>query len=147
MIFAYINYGEFRGPCRSCGPKTREGRGIFNSKLMFLFRTASLTSSPSKPAMLGEWSLHSFPGLLRPRDAFTANTFALLNCLQLPSIAFISPTYLLPLPHQSVPAEHLLIGLIASKHEPKVGLLPSNRHLHQKRIWTTTTPNVRRTRS
>src|SRR5580698_5073708 len=88
--FCLYQLRKFRGPCRSCGPETREGRGIFNSKLMFLLRTASLTSSPSKPAMLGEWSLHSFPGLLRACDAFTTNTFALPNCLHF-SILFPLP--------------------------------------------------------
>src|SRR5277367_4029880 len=86
-IFAQPNYGSFAAHVESCGPETREGRGIFNSKLTFLLRTASLTSSPSKLAMLGEWSLHPFPGLLRARDAFTTNTFALLNCLHFSNLS------------------------------------------------------------
>jgi hypothetical protein len=49
---------------RMCGYEAREGRGIFNSKLILFLRTASLISSPSKLAMLGEWSLHPFPDLL-----------------------------------------------------------------------------------
>jgi hypothetical protein len=37
---------------------------IFNSELILLLRTASLIFSPSKPAMLGEWSLHPLPDSL-----------------------------------------------------------------------------------
>src|SRR3954468_10363104 len=72
----------------ACGPETREGQGIFNLKLMFLLRTASLTSLPSKPAMLGEWFLHPFLGLLRA-PLLSRQTHLLC------SIVFISPTYLL----------------------------------------------------